>query len=327
VELTCLADLAFRAAPGEWRLQRCEACSASYLDPRPTAETLHLAYRNYYTHTDATPSAPKNPRQWLNRAIGNSYRNRLYGTRLSPSLPFGGIAAPLFREASGRIRAMGRGLRRPPARDASVLDIGCGNGEFLALALAMGWQAFGVELDATAAMYTRRQGITVLGDRVSALGDEYERHFDAITLSHVIEHMADPVDELGHCLRLLKPGGYLWIETPNIDSIGYRIYGRFWRGLEPPRHLTLFGRESLCNLLARVGFSDVRVLPARDALEDVFTMSQLMEAGLAPDAGRQALSPGRLAELGARISGARSTLQGDPHRSEFLAIACTRPGH
>jgi 2-polyprenyl-3-methyl-5-hydroxy-6-metoxy-1,4-benzoquinol methylase len=325
LELTGLVDLAFRAAPGEWTLQRCEACNAAYLDPRPTPATLHLAYRNYYTHTDATPAAPASPAQWLQRAIGNAYRNRLFGTRFEPSVALGSVVAPLFREASGRIRAQGRGLEMLRVRSGKVLDVGCGNGEFLALAAHMGWQAFGVELDDVAATMASRQGVTVLGERLPELGDEHDQLFDAVTMSHVIEHVPDPAEELRHCFRVMKPGAYLWIETPNIDSAGYQAYGRNWRGLEPPRHLTIFGQKSLCDLLVGTGFSQVRVLPSRDVLADLFTMSELMAAGLAPGAGRRALPARQLGELSARIAQARSILRENPHRSEFLTVACTRP--
>jgi 2-polyprenyl-3-methyl-5-hydroxy-6-metoxy-1,4-benzoquinol methylase len=81
--------------------------------------------------------------------------------------------------------------------------------------------------------------------------DSKERVFDAITLSHVIEGVHDQVATLKSCWRLLKPGGYLWIETPNIYSYGHSRYGGNWRGLEPQRHLALFNWRSLVHWLVR----------------------------------------------------------------------------
>src|SRR5438067_9223839 len=46
-----LIDKVFRTAPGRWTLYQCQGCSSAYLDPRPTPESIHLAYKNYYTHS------------------------------------------------------------------------------------------------------------------------------------------------------------------------------------------------------------------------------------------------------------------------------------
>lgn len=81
-----------------------------------------------------------------------------------------------------------------------------------------------------------------------------ESRFDVITLNHVIEHVSDPIELLRSCYRLLKLGGQLWLQTPNIDSLGSRRYGRHWRGLEPPRHLVLFDPVSLRSALHQAGF-------------------------------------------------------------------------
>jgi hypothetical protein len=56
---------------------------------------------------------------------------------------------------------------------------------------------------------------------------------------------------------LLKPGGYFWIDTPNIDSHGHSEFGSDWRGLEPPRHLQLLSWELLRTMLDEAGFRHV----------------------------------------------------------------------
>jgi 2-polyprenyl-3-methyl-5-hydroxy-6-metoxy-1,4-benzoquinol methylase len=57
--------------------------------------------------------------------------------------------------------------------------------------------------------------------------------FDAITMSHVIEHVPDPLASLDKCRRLLRLGGYLVLSTPNVRSLGHQRFGQSWRGLEP----------------------------------------------------------------------------------------------
>jgi SAM-dependent methyltransferase len=78
--------------------------------------------------------------------------------------------------------------------------------------------------------------------------------FDAVTLSHVIEHLHDPVESLAACLRLLKPGGQIWVATPNVEGLGHRRFGRDWFGLDPPRHLVIFTRRALDRALRSAGF-------------------------------------------------------------------------
>jgi len=67
----------------------------------------------------------------------------------------------------------------------------------------------------------------------------------------------DPLETLRRCRELLVPGGRLWLQTPNVDSRGHAVFGAAWRGLEPPRHLVLFSREALADLLGRAGFRAV----------------------------------------------------------------------
>src|SRR5262249_59216085 len=78
--------------------------------------------------------------------------------------------------------------------------------------------------------------------------------YDAITLSHVIEHVHDPVGTLRACHRALRPGGTVWVLTPNLEAAGRRRFGRDWFPLEPPRHLTIFTAASLGLALERAGF-------------------------------------------------------------------------
>jgi SAM-dependent methyltransferase len=88
---------------------------------------------------------------------------------------------------------------------------------------------------------------------------ELESSYDAVTMSHVIEHVYDPLAPLQECHRLIKPGGKLVVLTPNIDSFGHRNYGADWVALDPPRHLLLFSPVSLAAAAWRIGFTDVCV--------------------------------------------------------------------
>jgi hypothetical protein len=84
--------------------------------------------------------------------------------------------------------------------------------------------------------------------------------FQAVTFSHVIEHLHDPVGAVTAARELLSTGGLIWIATPNASSLGRSLFGGSWRGLEPPRHLTVHTGPSLLKLLRDAGFVDVRLV-------------------------------------------------------------------
>ncbi len=144
-----------------------------------------------------------------------------------------------------------------PAPGARVLDVGCGNGLHLEMLREWGWVVEGVEPDAQAGEVERSRGITV--HKVNLASQCFaDGIFDAVTVSHVIEHVYDPVALIRECRRILKPGGILVIITPNISSITYRLFRSSSAHLEPPRHLVLFQPRNLAYLADLAGVQMVR---------------------------------------------------------------------
>jgi len=93
--------------------------------------------------------------------------------------------------------------------------------------------------------------------------------FDAVTLSHVIEHVPDPLALLREVRRILKPTGRLALTTPNNASLGHQLFAAKWFGLDPPRHLHIFSPPSLEKLARSAGFSSPRSISTA-ANADVF---------------------------------------------------------
>jgi Methyltransferase domain len=85
-----------------------------------------------------------------------------------------------------------------------------------------------------------------------------EGMFNVLTMSHVIEHVPDPLAHLSECWRILAPGGQLIVRTPNMASFASRMFGKDWTALDPPRHLVLFTPSSLHACVERVGFHVIR---------------------------------------------------------------------
>jgi predicted SAM-dependent methyltransferase len=91
---------------------------------------------------------------------------------------------------------------------------------------------------------------------LGSLGDRRfpDEEFDAVTMSHSLEHVHDPVAWLREARRIIKPDGQLTIATPNARSLLHRKFGADWFALEPPRHLHIFNRLALGAALRQAGF-------------------------------------------------------------------------
>ena len=317
-----LVDSSFRTAPGRWTLRRCRHCGSGYLDPRPDAVSLHLAYAHYYTHTGPGFSASVPAGLWpsLRDRIGSGYVHYRFGTRSTPASTWGPALAILLPLQRGYWNRQYRHLPRPCEDADQLLDVGCGSGDFLELASACGWKACGLDPDPLAAAQARQRGLPVLNGGLQLLSDQ-EARFDVITLSHVIEHAHRPLHMLRDCHRLLKPGGLLWLETPNVGSYGHRRFGPDWRGLETPRHLTVFSWQGLLLVLRAAGFADITPQHVPSSRRSMFGQSLAMVSGGPADAPTQL--PARML---VRAYAGHLSERIRPALREFITILARRPG-
>lgn len=157
-------------------------------------------------------------------------------------------------------------IERAAGGKGRLLDIGTAAGAFVAAATKRGWQAEGCEPNAWLAEWGRKHyGITI---RQGSLFDQpYETEsFDVITLWDVIEHTPDPSAVLERCRALLKPGGILVVNYPDIGSWIARVLGRRWLFLTSV-HLHYFDRRTIRVILEKTGYSVETVRPHFQRLE------------------------------------------------------------
>lgn len=234
--LTSCCDLSFC-------LYICKGCGCVYLSPRPKRDAILAVYPpgEYLPPEPDTGGEarsggrPARLRRLLKAMVRVPYRLR-FGSPNTTLKPFG----------NGRL-----------------LEVGCGNGEYLAAMRALGWEVYGCDIDSTKVEYVR----DALDVQHVFLGSVEDlglpgAHFDAIAMWHVIEHLHDPLGALQEIRRLLRAGGRLVIGTPNFASFESRLFGKWWKGLDVPRHLVMFSITSLCRLLEACGFSVRRVRPS-----------------------------------------------------------------
>jgi SAM-dependent methyltransferase len=135
-----------------------------------------------------------------------------------------------------------------------VLDVGCGGGLFLGVLQQRGARVLGLDNSEEAARAAWEQnGVTVvLGDLLRA--PFAKGSFGVVTMFHVLEHLPDPGGFLRAARELLKRGGRLVVQVPNIDCWQYKLLGHKWNGVDVPRHLTDFRARDLERLLSVSGF-------------------------------------------------------------------------
>jgi SAM-dependent methyltransferase len=153
-------------------------------------------------------------------------------------------------------------------RPGRALDVGCGKGLLLAQLRDAGWKVEGTELSEVSSRFARSLGVNVFQGPVQEAPVPAES-FDVVTLFHVLEHLTDPKGALAHICRLLRPGGSLVVEVPNIGSWYARLFGDLWFHYDVPRHLYHFNRVTLRRMLVESGF-DVVTETTRNFQYDAF---------------------------------------------------------
>lgn len=137
-----------------------------------------------------------------------------------------------------------------------LLEIGCSTGEMLAAA-SESFEAFGVEADVASSKIASQRGLQCFNGALADAGFSDES-FDVAALYHVIEHFPSPRAEMVELHRILKPGGWLAIETPNIANIWFRLLGARWRQFIPD-HIFFFTPQTIRRLCEETGFEIVEL--------------------------------------------------------------------
>jgi 2-polyprenyl-3-methyl-5-hydroxy-6-metoxy-1,4-benzoquinol methylase len=301
-------DWSFYSAPGKWTYWNCKQCYALFLDPRPSIETIGMAYRSYYTHaaTEKLTAA-----QTIKRRLRNECWSHWLNVSITPrlNLPrlFGWLLAPL----KSRI-AIPFGLKELASfPKGKLIDVGCGSGFTVNLANTLGWNATGLEMDATAVKAARSQGLNVFEGSYHKLS-EYKNTFDVVVCSHVLEHVHDPINLLALSIESLKNGGALLLSLPNSASQLRKHFGADWRGLEAPRHLAIPSSKWLMDYLNRNGM-ECKVFPSY-GLHTAAESERIKRRGLA-------VEPDDMASIKTlrRVIGPLT-----PDNQDFTYLVCTK---
>jgi 2-polyprenyl-3-methyl-5-hydroxy-6-metoxy-1,4-benzoquinol methylase len=216
-------DIEYCTSDESWTWHACDPCGVLFIDPMPVDRLGEIYPSNYYSYGAGKASMVQKIKETLDR-----------------------------RRFRGLLCAI-------PGKQLSVLDIGGGSGWLLDMvkgADARVTRTTVVDLDAGAAELARAKGHTFVQGRIEDA--EFDGTFDFILMLNLIEHVSDPRAMLAKVRRLLKPGGQLFIKTPNYNSLDARLFRhRSWAGFHTPRHFVLFQRRSLEGLARECGLEPV----------------------------------------------------------------------
>jgi 2-polyprenyl-3-methyl-5-hydroxy-6-metoxy-1,4-benzoquinol methylase len=224
------SDLLFESTEKSFTLHACPSCRCLFLNPMPGEEEIAGFYPKQY---------------WWN--------SKSQGTAILRKLESIYRKVALHDHISFIVRAAGN------RRGLDLLDVGCGSGTLLGLLKRRGFQPLGVDFSAEAA----RVAETENGVRVVVGSLEQARFpdssFDMVTLFHVMEHVTNPRDVLAEVSRILKPNGAVVLQVPNIDSWQFKAFGAKWYGLDIPRHVIDYSKDSIVRVLSDSGFVPHRI--------------------------------------------------------------------
>jgi 2-polyprenyl-3-methyl-5-hydroxy-6-metoxy-1,4-benzoquinol methylase len=145
-----------------------------------------------------------------------------------------------------------------PPSGAKVLDVGCGDGQFLDRFQDHGWKTYGIEPSTTVAFLRH----------VALEAPPQDQSFDLVLVRHVLEHLADPLSLLRQITGAVRPRGALFISVPRLDTLAEHRDLRYC--LNSRTHIVGFSLTCLEGLLARAGF-ELTVCLSRPELDDALT--------------------------------------------------------
>lgn len=210
------------ALSDDFTFVRCSSCGLIYQDPQPVSEDLSLRYDEEYF-------------EYERRNEDNFYNLMRLGLK---DVRFEELAAALPKQKR-------------------FLDIGCATGRLIHALSEEGWSAEGVELCRPSAEFGRKErNLRIYAGTLEEAGFPNES-FHVVHASHLIEHLTDPVAFIREVRRILLPGGYAVLVTPNAAGLQARLYRERWRSAIPD-HICLFSMKTLKDLISREGFRVIR---------------------------------------------------------------------
>ena len=209
-----------------YKIVRCKNCGLVYVNPQPSDQELEFFYEKIF-HTPA----------WF------AQFPQLKNFASFKETPEAILGSKNYIDGIVKYKT-----------DGNLLDVGAGYGELLKFAEDYSFQTWGVEPSSIAAIRAKK---ICRGKIITSTLEKAElpnAFFDVIVSVGTIEHLKSPREAIKKMGRLLKQGGLLVLQSPNIDSWQYRVQKEKWEQFTVPGHLFYFSPKTLTLLLKNIGF-------------------------------------------------------------------------
>lgn len=227
-QIAVTKDFEYLSCENEFIYVQCSDCQLVYLKSRPALNTLSIIYPSSY-----------NPYQF-EKKLG----------------PFINILRNYVQKRKVKT------ITRYASKGAYIVDVGCGDGQFLSLLKKHGdtsWKLAGVDFSEHAINCLKAKGISTFQGRFEEINWKGEKP-DIIILNQVIEHLDNPAAVIEKAYNILKPNGLLIVETPSIDGFDAKLFkSQYWGGYHSPRHWILYNEKTLQSILEKKMFKIIEI--------------------------------------------------------------------
>ncbi|OGS22595.1 MAG: hypothetical protein A2252_03180 [Elusimicrobia bacterium RIFOXYA2_FULL_39_19] len=263
-----------------FEIAKCPSCGIIYTCPQISKDEIGKYYTgDYYSYqpfdTSSFISNSKSFKKKLTNLLKKAVLKEIYGYNVTdyPQTP---IIKPLLKFIAIIFQHQ-IGYYLPPfVGNGRVLDVGCGSGTLLYKLKELGFDTHGVEPSQKASEWSKEVGLNIKSCDLNEA--KYpDNYFDIVNYSHVLEHLPDLFENLNETKRILKKGGLITIDVPNVSSLERIILGKYWLGWDPPRHYFHFTPEFLKNTLRKHGFNVVKELYPADPRKVIPTAPYLWD--------------------------------------------------
>lgn len=208
----------------------CGDCSFRFTNPIPTEDTIGSYYKseNYVSHSGT--------KKGLINRIYHIVRSRAIKQKESLALMY--------------------------SKEKSILDIGCGTGDFLGHCKSQNWTTLGLEPDESARKMAHANNL-IEARSLTHLYDIKENTFDVISMWHVLEHVYNLNADIDQYKKILKADGAILVAVPNCSSYDAEHYKSDWAAFDLPIHLYHFRPENMKQLFSRHAMEVTEILPMK----------------------------------------------------------------
>lgn len=162
-------------------------------------------------------------------------------------------------------------------RNSHILEVGCGNGLLLLTLFKRGFKnLYGTDISDAAAKVLSNRGIAFKKANIEK-EFPFREKFDLIILNHVIEHLLFPKKVLRNCQSYLSKGGKIVIVTPDSDCLASNIFGKYWDGINAPRHFYIFHSKSMEYVSKSLKFHSIKSYQISDPINWAISLQNVFQ--------------------------------------------------